>query len=85
MKYSPLFRTIFILFILFSGIQMNAMVTYTCPATNNYYCPDDPIITLHNLGTLPPGGTFYLVSAVARIPITQVDPSQYPNGSSFLM
>jgi hypothetical protein len=82
MKHSPFFKLIFIISLLFCGIQMNAVVRYVCPDIYNYYCPDDPVIVLHNLGSLPPGGTFYLNAAVARIPISQVDPSQYPNGTS---
>ena len=76
---SPLLKLIFIISVLFYGIQMNAQVRYTCPDAVNYYCSNDDVIILHDLGNLPSGGTFTRTDLQQTV--TQITPSDYPRGA----
>jgi len=79
MKHSPLSRLIFIFTILICGIQMNARA-YTCPDAVNYFCANDDVIILQNLGDLPLG-TFTRTDGARPVVVTQIDPSQFPEGA----
>jgi hypothetical protein len=80
MKFINCFKQFFIWLILVLGIQMNVQA-YTCPDAFNYYCSNDPVIILQDLGDLP-AGIFYLQNQQT---VTQIVPSNYPKGAEILI